>query len=379
MSTINIQIPINLYSAPIVSLVAGTGLAITAGPNPTISIAPTGVTANTYAFPTSVTVLSTGQVSAITAGSQPVTTITAGTGINVTGSAPGPTISSTALSAAGIFGDGSDGNVTISAGTTTLTRDMYYNNLVVNGNINAAGARIFVKGTLSGTGGIISNNGGNASGTVQGSAAGSITLGGGYIGGPGGPINSNGGGGDTPNPSQWVGGNGGNGGSAVGGGSNNASTRPQTTQGGRTLTGSGLSSGTLFPFWCNPYAGLTGRDIDGALMGGGIGGAGGGGSASAAGGGGGGSGGILACFINANTSSNVTFQARGGNGAPATGTNAAGGGGGGGGYVYLVYNSANWAPTGFAADANPGNGAAGNGTGTAGSNGTAGGVHIIAL
>src|SRR5579859_7573588 len=32
------------------------------------------------------------------------------------------------------FGDGSDGNVTISSGTTVITRDMYYNNLTINGS-----------------------------------------------------------------------------------------------------------------------------------------------------------------------------------------------------------------------------------------------------
>src|SRR5258708_7049394 len=32
------------------------------------------------------------------------------------------------------FGDGSDGTVTISSGTTTLARDMYYNNLTINGS-----------------------------------------------------------------------------------------------------------------------------------------------------------------------------------------------------------------------------------------------------
>src|SRR5271166_403646 len=31
------------------------------------------------------------------------------------------------------FGDGSDGNVNISSGTTTLTRDMFYNNLTLSG------------------------------------------------------------------------------------------------------------------------------------------------------------------------------------------------------------------------------------------------------
>ncbi len=50
----------------------------------------------------------------------------------------------------GIYGDGSDGDLSTS-GTITLTRDTYYNNLTVNAghNINTAGYRLFVKGTLT--------------------------------------------------------------------------------------------------------------------------------------------------------------------------------------------------------------------------------------
>ena len=49
-----------------------------------------------------------------------------------------------------LFGTGADGNVTISSGTTTLTRDMLYNNLTLSGTgkINTAGFKIFVSGTL---------------------------------------------------------------------------------------------------------------------------------------------------------------------------------------------------------------------------------------
>ncbi len=49
------------------------------------------------------------------------------------------------------FGDGSDGTTIISSGTTTLTRDMYYENLSISGTgkLNPNGFRIFVKGTLS--------------------------------------------------------------------------------------------------------------------------------------------------------------------------------------------------------------------------------------
>jgi hypothetical protein len=46
------------------------------------------------------------------------------------------------------FGDGSDGDVTISS-PTTLTSDMFYNNLTVNEDLNTGGYRIFVKGTLT--------------------------------------------------------------------------------------------------------------------------------------------------------------------------------------------------------------------------------------
>lgn len=48
------------------------------------------------------------------------------------------------------YGDGSDGNVTISAGTTTLTRNTYYNNLTINGtgSLDPAGYQVFVAGTL---------------------------------------------------------------------------------------------------------------------------------------------------------------------------------------------------------------------------------------
>lgn len=57
-----------------------------------------------------------------------------------------------------IYGDGSDGNVSIS-GTVTLTRDMYYNNLEIpSGQIlDPNGYRIFVKGTISGVGTIRRN------------------------------------------------------------------------------------------------------------------------------------------------------------------------------------------------------------------------------
>lgn len=50
-----------------------------------------------------------------------------------------------------LFGDGSDGDVTISSGTTTLSRDMRYRNLTINAGavLDANGYRVFVSGTLT--------------------------------------------------------------------------------------------------------------------------------------------------------------------------------------------------------------------------------------
>ena len=49
-----------------------------------------------------------------------------------------------------VYGFGQDGNVTITA-DTSLSRDMYYNDLTINANctLDSNGYRIFVKGTLT--------------------------------------------------------------------------------------------------------------------------------------------------------------------------------------------------------------------------------------
>lgn len=71
------------------------------------------------------------------------------------------TVNGSSISNEDRYGDGSDGDATIS-GTTTLTSDMFYNDLSVTGTLNTGGYRIFVKGTLSGNGTI--QNNGNAGG-----------------------------------------------------------------------------------------------------------------------------------------------------------------------------------------------------------------------
>lgn len=76
------------------------------------------------------------------------------------------------------FGPGTDGSTTIAANsTTTLTRDMYYTNLTVNGTLITEGYRVFVNNIISGSGiiewGVPANGvgGGNAGAVAAGGAA----------------------------------------------------------------------------------------------------------------------------------------------------------------------------------------------------------------
>ena len=132
------------------------------------------------------------------------------------------------------FGDGSDGDVTISS-PTTLTRDMYYNNLVVSNTLTTDGYRIFVKNTISGSGTIkwgTATPGGNASGTTPG-AAGAATGSGPYknnAGGIGGATDAVGVNSATANPSIGVsGGSGGRNGTAGAGTLRNGGSGATTT------------------------------------------------------------------------------------------------------------------------------------------------------
>ena len=79
-----------------------------------------------------------------------------------------------------VYGDGSDGDVVLGAGTTTLTRDMFYNNLTIpNGAIlNPAGYKIFCKTKILGQSGGSFIGQGNAGGAATGGANGSGGTGG---------------------------------------------------------------------------------------------------------------------------------------------------------------------------------------------------------
>ncbi len=306
------------------------------------------------------------------------------------------------------FGDGSDGDVTVSASTTTtLTRDMYYDNLVVNGTINTGGYRIFVKGTISGSG-TVANNGNNGSnGTAGGSggaagAAGTATVGyftntAGGIGGAGkqnGSGNSGTAGTTIANAlSTTSGGN-----SGYGGGYN-----------GATGAGAGVYSSTttaaLTRFAISKFQTVAGVDINSAGGtvkytsaaaggGGGGGGSSGGGAISGGGGGGGASGGIVAIFAK-NWTGTFTISSTGGNGgdggAGASGGGhvsggGGGGGGGNGGYVFTVYGVKTWtgsytltAGSGGTAGAASGSPAEAGGAGIAGGSGVSKEIQISSL
>jgi hypothetical protein len=129
------------------------------------------------------------------------------------------------------FGNGSDGNVTISSGTITMTRDMYYNNLTINGTGQLAtnNYRLFISGTLdvSGAGtGAINNNGTSASPTTgsgqTNTAQLSQSVGGGLQGGGSGGGTTNAVGSVGNNGASYTGpgngGLGGSGGALAGGG-----------------------------------------------------------------------------------------------------------------------------------------------------------------
>lgn len=103
-------------------------------------------------------------------------------------------INDSTLNFESVFGDGSDGDVTISS-DTSLSTDMYYNNLTINSGkaLTCNGYRIFVKGTLTNNGTIKQNGGNGATATTyQGANGGAGTNSGSISGSPAGQAGSNG-------------------------------------------------------------------------------------------------------------------------------------------------------------------------------------------
>lgn len=256
------------------------------------------------------------------------------------------------------FGSGFDGDVTINSGTTTLTRDMAYNNLTINagGILVTAGFRVQVKGTLSiNATGALHNDGGSTTTTAGGTAAGigsSSGLGGGAGGQAGGTTTGNAGG--TLNSS--LGGNGGSGGSGTSGAGGAAGTANHNITGG-----DGQFDAYHIGWNCRIPSSVSQLNPGGAAGGSG------GGNGSLQGGGSGAGGGAMA--LAARTISNSgRISCNGGNGANGPGVNRGGGGGGGGGYLFIVYETL----TGNAPQVNGGTGGtggAGGGNGNDGANG----------
>ena len=213
----------------------------------------------------------------------------------------------------GLFGDGSDGDVTISA-ATTQTRDVYYRNLTINAGqtLNPGGFRIFVSDTLTLAEGTSINRNGNP-GTASNGGARLIggTLGEGAAGG--GPdafgdpeVNSLGGSGGFGGGTRPTGG---------------AAPPPVLSAGGDGVFHSAIQA-------------LSGRSLDGTIVRGGGGGAGG---AIGNGGGGGGGGVVVVAARNIVLSGptgsvNPRITADGGDAFGGV----AGGGGGGGGVVIVI-------------------------------------------
>jgi hypothetical protein len=243
----------------------------------------------------------------------------------------------------GVYGDGSDGIVTITGGTTTLTRDMYYETLTITGTgvLQPAGHRVFVRGLLTiAAGGIIRRDGNagsvpvdNVTGGAAGAALGVGSLGGSGAGGAGGNTSTAGSAG--ANVSNGVGGNGG-----VGGASNDTGADASEAGGAAGLSGGAGGAGTN---GVRDLAAARGYIVAGsgtvALLQGGAGGGGGGGGDNGTGGGGGSGGGVLVIFAYQIANAGLISANGGAGGAAFTGPDAisnGGGAGGGGGLIYLV-------------------------------------------
>ena len=220
------------------------------------------------------------------------------------------------------WSNGVDGDVTISSGTTTLTRPMYYRNLTITGGeLQADGYRIHVSGTLYLTGGSI---------TAPRTGIGEYNWGiGNLASGP--TVTGNGIAGSAL--ARADGGAGGAGGTSGGaGGTITARIRPTA------------------------YHWITGQ----VPAGGASGGSGGGGGTSGSGGAGGG----RLVIIARNIFNGATISANGADGGNGTG-GCGGGGGGGGGLVYVVCDNY----SGNVPVALGGSGGTGANSGSAGSDG----------
>lgn len=289
---------------------------------------------------------------------------------------PAAEISASFLDA--LFGDASDGDVTISA-FTTLSREMHYNNLTVTsvGQLKPNGCRIYVRGTLTiDAGGSIDDDGFSA--TNQVGRTGFVARN--YLGGQG-----------TNAGSGWsvVSVNQATGLAAIDNTNcslNGTNTAPIGGNGGNSLTRNG-GAGGLAPRNATPQK-WSGRILDGrgsfGAFNGGSGGGGGGVTVSVYTSGtfisgGGGSGAGIVWIAAATVANSGNISAKGGNGANASlgvGTGSCGGGGGGGGGLVAIITRSTTIGGTVSAAAGTGGTGAGVG-GTNGGNGTPG--HYVLM
>jgi len=262
------------------------------------------------------------------------------------------------------FGDGSDGDVTVTNTQVTLTRDMYYRNLTFSGGgagIFPAGFRVYVSGTLTMPSSTLIYGGGNAGGNgasgVAGSAGAALpaaNLGASTAGSAGGTAGTGTGG--NSSVAGAVVGMGGAGGSGGAGGEVFGISAPGGTAGvGGPAT---YSPRIILTDWLSRTTGVLLQGGGGGRGGGG----GGGDNPFLGGGGGGGGGGGRPMLVFAKTIiNNGTISANGGAGGlggpgqedeiceedcndPACWNHSAGGGGGGGGgggsitMAYMAYS-----------------------------------------
>lgn len=265
----------------------------------------------------------------------------------------------------GIFGDGADGDVTISAGTATLARDMMYNNLTVQngGLLKPRGYHIYVKGTLTiNAGGILCDSGSDGGTGISGGAALTIvSTGFGAASGAGGAGRTTTGVGNAGSTSSNC-------------SANALNQQPQGGVGG-AITSPAIAGGTagaapqptILQKWTSLPSMLTARTYNGsATWNGGSGG--GGGALDLAGGGtgtsgNGGSGGGIVWIAAKNIVNNGSINANGGAGGNGVtvGSASAGGGAGGGGGLVAIWTTTTTSLGTVTANA----GAVGTGSGTA--------------
>lgn len=260
------------------------------------------------------------------------------------------------------FGDGTDGDVTITSGTTTLARDMFYSNLTIasGASLDMAGFRVFVAGTTDGSGTLIVNGNDGIDGADYGfqsnGRAASAHDSSAYLGsspsGKAGGVQTDGGtdaedGEDVSNALASSGAAGGDAGAQVGAGSPGAGGAAGTAT---AATAGVFGQGDVPQFMRWQTAGRSTPTAFAGSAGSGGGGAGaeatGGGNVVTVSGGGSGSPGGKAMIASAKIRGSWNIQSIGGDGGDGDDANsssnkedgAGGGGAGSGGIVVLVYS-----------------------------------------